>query len=86
MAVRASGFRPERGGPGTRTLKLSDPFGATLCLSLNLCTAPCGSSISPSGTGEYPPVSPSGVIEEGPRTAVRVTRRKVRLRRHLTSE
>ena len=32
------------------------------------------------------PVSPSGVIEEKPSAAVRVTRRKVRLRRRLTSE
>ena len=31
------------------------------------------------------PVSSSGVIEEEPSTAVRVTRRKVRLRRRLTS-
>ena len=32
------------------------------------------------------PVSPSGVIEVQPSAAVRFTRRKVRLRRRLTSE
>ena len=42
--------------------------------------------VSPSGTGENPPVSPSGVIEVGPCCAVRVTRRNIRLRRQITPE